>query len=83
MNTFDHISRHDSENSPEEILNDNQLRNRKKKLNKLLEKRGPEEVSDQGDLDLRIKKLECMIREYEHQQNYSQEAQVTEEKKNS
>ena len=85
MNTFDHISRHDSEDSkgdsPEEILNDNQLRNRKKKLKKLLEKRGPEEVPEQEDLHLKIKKLQCMIREYEHGKNSSQEAQITEEKK--
>jgi len=69
-----------NQDSSEEILNDNQLRNRKKKLKKLLEKRGPEEVPIQEDLALKILKLECMIREYEHQQSSSQVNQVMKEK---
>ena len=68
------------QNSSEDILNDNQLRNRKKKLKKLLEKRCPEEVPKQEDLELKILKLECMIREYEHQQSSSQVNQVMKEK---
>ena len=64
MNSFEKI-RVDA-NSVEEIMNENQLRNKKKKLKKFLEKR-----TDDSDpeLDLKIKVLESMIREYEHLHN--------------
>jgi len=72
MNTYEKIQI--DGNSGEEILNENQLRNRKKKLKKFLEKRDAVEDSD-PELDLKVKKLESMIWEYEHQHNLHKEEQ--------
>ena len=71
MNSFEKMPMQDlAQDSSEEILNENQLRNKKKKLKKFLEKR----IDDSDpELDLKIKKLESMIREYEHQHKGEQD----------
>ena len=74
MNSFEKMPTQDSaQDSSEEIMNENQLRNKKKKLKKFLEKRNDD--SD-PELDLKIKKLESMIREYEHLHNLHKDDSV-------
>ena len=70
MNSFEKMPMLDSS---EEILNENQLRNKKKKLKKFLEKRNEDSAPE---LDLKIKKLESMIREYEHLHNLHKDDSV-------
>ena len=74
MNSFEKMPMQDlAQDSSEEILNENQLRNKKKKLKKFLEKR----IDDSDpELDLKIKKLESMIREYEHLHNLHKDDSV-------
>ena len=77
MNTYEKIQ---DEGEPcEEIMNDNQLRNRKKKLKKFLEKGNLSNDPD-PDLDLKVKKLKSLIWEYEHQHKREYE-NIPEEKK--